>query len=275
MKRAIVVGNQTALSAPRPLEPFRFALRHRFGAFEWFEDQRDGRGFAFAACDGACRERLRAIGARRGLYYSVHAALRSNVADPEDRALAEAVAFASAIGAAVVVTHFPDTVPRGEIAAGLAAWAARAAAQALCLTVENTPATAPADLNTLFERAFPPAPGPAAAPDPNHAFAGVCFDMGHANLHPEWRNDYIGYLDQLATHAPLRHVHVHENHGDHDSHLPLFTGPAARSARGIHLLIDRLRSRGYRGALVMEQWPFPPHLLCEARDKLKLLLDHH
>ncbi len=271
------IGNQTALAASRPLEPFRFGLRHRFDAFEWFEDQREDRGFAFAACDAACRRRLRDLGRRRGVVYTVHAALSANLADPDDKALGDAIGFARDLGAGIVVLHFPLEADPSEAAAGLTEWAERAGEAQVALAVENTPATSPQALNALFERAFAPAPGIAPAPNPLAAHAGVCFDMGHANLHPDFRHDYIGYLDRIAPHVPLRHVHVHENHGDADSHLTLFTGPAATDPTGIHLLLERLHRRAYRGVLIMEQWPTPPTLLTRARDRLRRIMldDHH
>jgi hypothetical protein len=37
-------------------------------------------------------------------------------------------------------------------------------------------------------------------------------------------------------------------------------------------LLERLKSRGFQGCAILEQWPQPPDLLTEARDRLRLLL---
>jgi hypothetical protein len=67
-------------------------------------------------------------------------------------------------------------------------------------------------------------------------------------------------------------MHVHENHGDADSHLTLFIGPAATDDLGVRILVERLRLRHYQGALILEQWPDPPSLLVDAERRLRGLL---
>ena len=103
--------------------------------------------------------------------------------------------------------------------------------------------------------------------------AGMCLDIGHANLCTATRNDYLGFLDQLAEFVPIIHLHLHENWGDADTHLPLFTGPAAADPSGVVGLLERLRARKYNGSAILEQWPDPPALLVNARDHLRRLLD--
>jgi hypothetical protein len=61
---------------------------------------------------------------------------------------------------------------------------------------------------------------------------------------------------------------MHENYGDSDSHLPLFTGPAGKNVSGISDFISRMNGRGFSGSIILEQWPEPPTLLNEARDRL-------
>ena len=100
----------------------------------------------------------------------------------------------------------------------------------------------------------------------------MCFDMGHANLFAGTRNDYVRFLDLLGAYVPILHWHAHENWGDRDSHLPLFTGPTARDDVGVRALVDRLRRRGFDGSVVLEQWPAPPEVLIEARNRLRTLL---
>ena len=100
----------------------------------------------------------------------------------------------------------------------------------------------------------------------------MCLDMGHANLCGATRNDFIRYLDGLALEVPIVHLHVHENYGDADSHLPLFTGPAGVDDAGVRAFLERLRRRDYRGAMILEQWPNPPRFLVEAAARLWELL---
>lgn len=40
MSAPIRIGNQTAITSADPLEPFRFALKMTFDAFEWFADRK-------------------------------------------------------------------------------------------------------------------------------------------------------------------------------------------------------------------------------------------
>src|ERR1035438_3791450 len=100
----------------------------------------------------------------------------------------------------------------------------------------------------------------------------MCLDVGHANLCGVTRNDYLRYLDELREQVPIIHVHLHENWGDRDSHLTLFTGPARGDSRGVEGLLSRLEKRHFSGSMILEQWPAPPSLLNMARDRLNPLL---
>jgi sugar phosphate isomerase/epimerase len=102
---------------------------------------------------------------------------------------------------------------------------------------------------------------------------GLCLDVGHANLCPATRNDYVGFLDALDPALPIVHVHLHENWGDTDQHLVLFTGPAARDDSGLRALVARLKRRAYHGVFILEQWPEPPDLLVMATERLGRLLE--
>jgi hypothetical protein len=70
-------------------------------------------------------------------------------------------------------------------------------------------------------------------------------------------------------------LHLHENYGDRDSHLTLFTGPSRDNTTGLEGLIDRLARRGFAGSAILEQWPWPPSLLVDARKRLRGLFDKH
>ena len=72
--------------------------------------------------------------------------------------------------------------------------------------------------------------------------------------------------------VPIIHLHMHENYGDRDSHLPLFTGPSRQDDRGVRAFLERMVQRRYRGAMILEQWPDPPTLLVEAASRLRTIL---
>jgi sugar phosphate isomerase/epimerase len=68
---------------------------------------------------------------------------------------------------------------------------------------------------------------------------GVTFDVGHANT--------VGKVDEfLSRIGEVGHIHLHDNHGDHDAHLPLGWGTIdwARVGRVIHA--------SYSGVCVVE-----------------------
>ena len=123
-----------------------------------------------------------------------------------------------------------------------------------------TPLTSPDDFNRLFRRLE----DSGLAPDQ----VGMCFDLGHANLWASTRNDYLLYLDRLEPYVPIIHVHAHENYGDSDTHLTLFTGPGRADELGILGFVSRLKARRFSGSVILEQWPHPRFLLNQARERL-------
>ncbi len=258
----IRIGNQTAFSARRPLDPFRFALRSGFDAFEWFEDRKDTRGFHFDKLDDGQRRRLRRLSRRRNIEYTVHAPTGVDPTSPTCVGdLYRTLRFAEAIAASHVVVHYPDGSAPEAVAPVLRSLAS--ATPGMRLAVENTPATTPATLTALF----------ADLPkDEGSPSVGLCLDIGHANLCAATPNDYLGYFDAVASTVPLFEVHAHENFGDADTHLPLFTGPSRADAAGIAGLLHRLVARGFTGPIIMEQWPEPPSLLRTARDRLTAMV---
>ena len=141
-----------------------------------------------------------------------------------------------------------------------------AAAAGLRLSIENTPHTTPADFNETFVCLGELDTVPSGT-------VGMCLDIGHANLCAPTHNNFIRYLDALAPEVPIIHVHAHENYGDADSHLTLFTGPARTDDTGVRAFRARLRRRNYHGAVILEQWPNPPQLLVEAALRLRSFLE--
>ncbi len=74
---------------------------------------------------------------------------------------------------------------------------------------------------------------------------------GHANLCNLTRNDYVQYLKRLDVSIPIIHLHLHENYGDYDSHLTVFTGPSAENDAGIKTLFEILIQRGFSGSVIL------------------------
>jgi sugar phosphate isomerase/epimerase len=259
MTRRIRIGNQTAISSADCMEPFDYALRQGFDAFEWFADKKvnaDGTvaGWDESDMNAAARAWIRETGEARDVLFTVHAPWQANPLEPGGVALLlRSVDFAQDIGADLVNLHlYMDDGAAGYVRA-LEPVIRHAARAGLRVSIENTPRTTPADFNDTFaclRESGTAAPGT----------VGMCLDIGHANLCAPTRNDFIRYLDGLAPEVPIIHLHVHENYGDSDSHLTLFTGPAGVDDAGVRAFLRRLARRDYRGAMILEQWPHPPEL---------------
>jgi sugar phosphate isomerase/epimerase len=259
----IRIGNQTSRHAPARL-PFEFALRHGFDTFEWFSD-RGGAGWCEDDTPQDERAELLRVAKEWGILFSVHA---PHDADPTTRAGADAVLkslrFGGEVGAGVVNLHLFAGRGARPFAESLGPLLDAARSAGVRLSLENTPLTSPDDVNAVFGVlvTMPEAAGR----------VGLCLDSGHANLFAGTRNDFLRFVDLLGDHVPIIHWHAHENWGDRDSHLPLFTGPSARDDRGLRGLARRLKDRGFAGSVVLEQWPRPPEVLVETRRRLRQLL---
>ena len=263
----IRIGNQTAFAAANFLDPFLYAVGNRFEAFEWFPDKRSsGAGWDETDISDGLRAKLKQSGQSAGMRFSVHARWTANPLQPGSLpVLLQDLELAQSLGAALLNLHlYVDSSPEAY-AEALLPLLHKAAESGIQLSIENSPETTPQQFNDFFAALARLAPA-----DAKHA--GMCFDLGHANLCATTRNNYLAYLDQLGPHVRIIHLHVHENWGDADSHLPLFTGPSAHDARGVEGFVARLRARGYTGSLILEQWPQPPTLLNKARERLLEML---
>ena len=257
------IGNQTSGYAPARL-PYEFARRHNFDAFEWFSD-RCGAGWCESETTDAEKHDLLDIAKSGAVRYSIHA---PHASDPTTRegadAILRSIRFGGEIGARLVNLHFfPEhhTRPYVESLKPLMDEAERAG---LILSLENTPATSPDHVNAVF--------GVLSGIAGATKRVGMCLDSGHANLHAGTRNDFVRFVDLLGDHVPIVHWHAHENWGDRDSHLPLFTGPSGTNDRGLRALVRRLKARGFAGSVILEQWPHPPEQLIRSRERLGELL---
>ena len=255
------------MSASNVTEPFEYAVSHRFDAFEWFPDKGPaGGGWLETDVPASVRAEICGTARRHDIALSVHGSWNADPRAAEGLVrLSSQAQFAAEIGASIFVLHAADADPDVvRYIEAIAPLSRRLAADGIGLAIENTPATRAGDLNDLF--------GHLRARSWPEGRVGLCLDVGHANLCADTRNDYLAYVDRLAPEVPITHIHLHENWGDQDSHLTVFTGPAGRDPAGVEGLVDRLVRRGFAGAIILEQWPYPPALLDLARDRLAALI---
>ncbi len=263
-QNTLVIGNQSAYSAADWLAPFEFALANGFNAFEWFPDKKpDGSGWDSGDISAPARAGIRQRAADAEMKLSLHAPWWADIFTAEGRAIVlQELDFAQDIGAGLLNIHLYTEHGIDAYISALRPLAVKAAQNNITVAIENTPLTGPADFNRLFQTWR-------ATEESRHCNVCMCLDVGHANLFEGTRNDYIAYLNALERDLPIGHVHLHENHGDHDSHLTIFTGPSAHNDQGVRLVLEILRARHFAGAIILEQWPQPPELLLEARRRLQ------
>lgn len=80
----------------------------------------------------------------------------------------------------------------------------------------------PEDLQILIENVLDPFPEPLkqVTEAVEHPAFGICFDMGHAHCYS--KVPCMEWMRVLET--KIRHLHIHDNDGDRDSHLALGDG---------------------------------------------------
>jgi sugar phosphate isomerase/epimerase len=243
------------------MAPFEYAVASRFEAFEWLSDKKCGGGWQESDVPAENREYIRQTAALHDISLSVHLPCHFNPFKPDSsEILRTSTDFARQIGASLLVTHLSKDRGLQAFVDALRPAVDRLSAEGLRLAIENTVDINPEDFNRLFDLF------PAGALDKKSV--GMCLDVGHANLNEETRNDYLKYMDSLGPHVPIIHVHMHENYGDYDNHLTVFTGPSSQDDSGIRGLFRRLVDRGFSGCIIMEQWPSPADLLDRARNRL-------
>src|SRR3990172_5238867 len=259
----IRIGNQTAFSALTPLEPFEYAVQNKFTAFEWFPDKKPtGEGWVKEDVDGHTRAAIKETAMSKDIAVSLHAPWWANpIMDDGLDALLKHFRFARDVGATIINCHLDLEKGLETFVQSIRPVIEAASNARVRLSIENTPLTTPDDFNSLFYRL---SQFDNIQPDQ----VGMCLDLGHANLCDVTRNDYIRFIDRLSPNVPIIHVHLHENYGDQDSHLTIFTGPSAHNDAGVREFVKRLKKRDYSGSIILEQWPQPPSLLTQARDRL-------
>ena len=265
----IRIGNQSAFSSVTVIEPFEFAVAHGFDAFEWFPDKKEsGEGWEESDMDAETRRFIRDTALEHDMRLSVHAPWHLNPLLPNgQKRILESLAFAEDVGASLLIIHLYMDQGIDAYVRGIAPFITPLAQAGIRLAIENTPLINPDDVNGFFSRLEALEPSAAGQ-------VGMCLDLGHANLCRATCNDYLRFIDLLGPQVCIIHVHLHENYGDDDSHLPLFTGPAGQDPSGIKGFVSRMKKRGFSGCMILENWPEPSSLLTEARKKLLTMIGH-
>ena len=266
--RRIRIGNQSAFSAERPIQPFEFAVANGFDAFEWLPDKKEsGTGWEESDIDAQTRRYIRNTALEHDIMLSVHAPLHINPSEPDlGERLLETVQFAQDIKALLLNVHLYTENGTEAYVRGIIPFIKSLRKTGIRLSIENTPLTNPGDFNAFFAALFKHF-APAEATQ-----VGMCLDLGHANLCSATLNDYIKFIDLLDPDIPIIHIHLHENYGDYDSHLTMFTGPSGQDVSGIKTFLKRMEKRRFSGSIILEQWPEPPDLLIKARNNLKAMI---
>lgn len=258
----IRIGNQTSFSALSVTHPFEYAVASGFDAFEWFPDSNGSPGWNISFIDNLGRKSIKDTATEKDIDLAVHAPESANPMRTEAREmLINHFLFARDIGATLLNIHLFSEEGIEPYVRALIPFIRYAAKIKIKLSVENTPLTGPEGFNEMFAFLL-------HLKDVDIEHVGMCLDVGHANLTHSTHNDYLKFVDRLNPVIPIIHVHLHENYGDRDSHLTVFTGPSGKDDLGIRELMIRLKKRNFSGSIIFEQWPEPPTLLNQARNRL-------
>jgi sugar phosphate isomerase/epimerase len=263
------IGNQSAFSAMPITAPFDFACDSQYDAFEWFIDKRpNGNGWTEVDFSPMDREKIRIKAKECNIAQSLHFSIQNNVPNIlKGENIAREAAFARDIGADICVLHFDFMAGIESFVDAVQFLLKGSSLTDMQLALENTVWTDPGQINAFFAMLSMHEPELGKK-------VGLCFDMGHANLASATHNNYIGFLERLDPHIPIIHAHLHENWGEADTHLPLFTGPSAKNIMGLSNLFYRFNQRKFEGRLILEQWPNPASILTQTRQKLLNLLQN-
>ncbi|MGA1874856.1 MAG: sugar phosphate isomerase/epimerase family protein [bacterium] len=265
---SIRIGNQTSFAVLPITRPFKYAVARGFDAFEWFPDRREsGEGWTEDDLTSQMRILIRKTARDHDIRLSVHAPWQVNPFRRQaGEYLQKTLRLARDIGAQLVNVHFSHDEGVTAYGEAILSWLDLLAHDEIRLSLENTPESGPEDFNELFTYLHRFEHG-------NPERVGMCLDAGHANLWPATRGHYPQFIDLLEPHVPIIHIHMHENYGDADSHLALFTGPDGRDGGKPREFMKRMIERGFTGSIILEQWPQPPLLLDEARKRLLAMID--
>jgi sugar phosphate isomerase/epimerase len=256
--KKIKIGNQTNCNTPA-LVPFEFAIKNQFDAFEWFSDAKTA-GWNEVLFDEKTLNKIRTDGQKSNITFSVHAPWQADPTNSKGvKAIFKSLEFAGKIKARLVNFHLFPECEIEKFVDAVTPVITKAHSSGIKISLENVVSCSPEYINRFFEALTNKVPANAA---------GLCLDIGHANLFSGNVGNFMIYAGQLSDKVPIIHVHAHENYGDCDSHLPLFTGPAAKDDTQVKQLITYLKKRDFCGSIIMEQWPQNSDLLIQARNRL-------
>jgi len=201
--RRIRIGNQSAFSAERVIQPFEFAVASGFDAFEWLPDKKEsGAGWQECDIDAQTRRYIRNTARQHDIRLSVHAPWHVNPSEPDlSEQLLKTVQFAQDIEASLLNVHLFTENGTEAYVRGIIPFIKSLRKTGSRLSIENTPLTAPGDLNAFFATLQHLAPAEATQ-------TGMCLDLGHANLCSATLNDYIKFIDLLDPDIPIIHIHL-------------------------------------------------------------------
>jgi len=154
--------------------------------------------------------------------------------------LSDEVDLCATIGASVLILHpgsfgLDDPGSRPDFP-GIVRLATRARELGVQLVLENTPDTMWA-LDLVLDE---------VGDDPGKTNLGICIDVGHAYISQDAGREPIrNYLERYK--GQLVHLHLHDNFGDADEHLPLKEGSIDWQN-----LADTLKTIDYHGPAVLE-----------------------
>ncbi len=154
--------------------------------------------------------------------------------------LSDEVGLCALIGASALVLH-PSSIGLYDSASrpdfpGIKRLATEAREQGVRLLLENTPNTMWALDLALDE----------IGDDPEKTNLGICIDVGHAYISQDAGREPIrNYIERYK--GQLIHLHLHDNFGDEDEHLPLREGSIDWQN-----LADTLKAIQYHGPAVLE-----------------------
>ncbi|MGA1823046.1 MAG: hypothetical protein ACMUIP_00190 [bacterium] len=259
------IGNQTSCHSQHILDPFEFAITHRFESFEWFFDKNmDGSGLDISRVDASFKKYIKQTADNADLSLSVHAPCNISLYSEKDiRVLHEIINFTIDIKARVLVLHFDSSMGLMGFLTRIENVAQDLSNTDIALALENTPENGPLEFNQFFNTMTTRGGGK----------VGMAFDIGHANLFRDFRNNYVGYLNALEPHVPINHLHFHENSGESDSHDTIFSTYSKDNDLGIRTVMEILIERCSSANIIFEQWPYPRSLLVDARDRLQKIIN--
>lgn len=182
------------------------------------------------------------------------------VQDAVQRELERALPFASAIGARLLTTHYRGAPPSFDVAqtaawyAGLLTPLCNAAANlGITVALENGPERG--EQLRILREVFRRVPR-----------LGLLLDVAHANIGVV-KNLTNEYLFDSDVGARLAHVHVSDNDGGADQHLPL--GAARGGGVPWPRIINALRRRNYQGTITLDVHSADRDYLLISRDKFR------